>query len=218
MARERPSSVRYSATAVSCREARYAFDMRRVIYHITITTDGMYADPDGGLGGFDPAEEEHRYANRLVRDAGDLVMGRVMYDVMDYWDELDLDDPDVADVEREFATFWRATPKHVVSRGTPALRANATKIEGDVVDTVRRMKQGDGPPIMFGGGAGLFALATEAGLIDEYRLLVAPMALGDGKRLVAEREEPHKLRLTNSHTFASGAVLLEYVRRDAPAS
>ena len=84
--------------------------MRRVIYHITITTDGMYADPDGGLGGFDPAEEEHRYANYLVRDAGDLVMGRVMYDVMEYWDELDLDDPNVSDVEREFATFWRATP------------------------------------------------------------------------------------------------------------
>ena len=192
--------------------------MRRVIYHITITTDGMYADPAGGLGGFDPAEEEHRYANHLVRDAGDLVMGRVMYDVMDYWDVLDLDDPNVSDVEREFATFWRATPKHVVSRGNPALRANATRLDGDVVETVRRMKEGDGPPIMFGGGAGLFATGTEAGLIDDYKLLIAPMALGDGKRLFAELEEPLKLRLTNAHTFPSGAVLLEYIRRDAPAT
>ena len=192
--------------------------MRRVIYHITITTDGMYADPAGGLGGFDPAEEEHRYANHLVRDAGDLVMGRVMYDVMDYWDVLDLDDPNVSDVEREFATFWRATPKHVVSRGNPALRANATRLDGDVVETVRRMKEGDGPPIMFGGGAGLFATGTEAGLIDDYKLLIAPMALGDGKRLFAELEEPLKLRLTDARTFPSGAVLLEYVRRDAPAS
>jgi dihydrofolate reductase len=150
-----------------------------------------------------------------VRDAGDLVMGRVMYDVMEYWDELDLDDPNVSDVEREFATFWRATPKHVVSRGDPPLRANATKLEGDVVETVRRMKQGDGPPIMFGGGAGLFATGTKTGLIDDYRLLIAPMALGDGKRLFAELDEPLKLRLTNSHTFPSGAVLVEYVRRDA---
>ena len=190
--------------------------MRRVIYHITITTDGMYADPDGGLGAFDPAEEEHRYANNLVRDAGDIVMGRVMYGVMDYWDELDVDDPGVSDVEREFATFWRETPKHVVSRGSPELRANASKLEGDVVATVRRMKEQDGPPLMLGGGAELLATATKAGLIDDYRLLIAPMALGEGKRLFAELDEPLKLRLTNSTTFPSGAVLLEYARREDP--
>lgn len=188
--------------------------MRRVIYHITITTDGMYADADGGLGGFDPAEEEHRYANYLVRDAGDLVMGRAMYDVMEYWDQLDLDDPETSEVEREFATFWRETPKHVVSRGDPPLRANARKLEGEVVDTVRRMKEGDGPPIMFGGGADLFATATKAGLIDDYRLLIAPMALGDGKQLFGALDEPLKLRLTDSTTFPSGALLLEYVRRE----
>lgn len=191
--------------------------MRRVGYYITISTDGLYTDADGGLGGFDPAEEEHRYANHLVRDAGDIVMGRVMYGVMDYWDELDLDDPSVSDIEREFATFWRETPKHVVSRGEPELRANSTKLEGDVVETVRRMKQQDGPDIMLGSGAELFATATKAGLIDDYRFLIAPMALGDGKRLFAQLEEPLMLRLTNSHTFPSGAVLLEYIRRDAEA-
>ena len=191
--------------------------MRRVGYYITISTDGLYTDADGGLGGFDPAEEEHRYANHLVRDAGDIVMGRVMYGVMDYWDELDLDDPNVSDVEREFATFWRETPKHVVSRGEPDLRANAMKLEGDVVETVRRMKEQDGPDIMLGSGAELFATATKAGLIDDYRFLIAPMALGDGKRLFAQLEEPLMLRLTNSHTFPSGAVLLEYIRRDAEA-
>jgi dihydrofolate reductase len=192
--------------------------MRRVGYYLSISTDGMYADPDGGLGGFDPAEEEHRYANYLVRDAGDIVMGRVMYGVMDYWDELDVDDPNVSDIEREFATFWRATPKHVVSRGEPDLRENATKLDGDVVEAVRRMKQQDGPDIMLGGGAELFATATKAGLIDDYRFLIAPMALGDGKRLFAGLEEPLHLRLTNSHTFPSGAVLLEYVRRDVGAA
>lgn len=190
--------------------------MRPVIYYITITADGMYAEPDGGLGYFEPTEEEHRYANQLVRESGDLVMGRVMYGIMDYWDDLDLDDPNTSDIEREFATFWRETPKHVVSRGEPALRANATKLEGDVVETVRRMKEGDGPPIMLGGGAELFATATEAGLIDEYRFLLAPMALGDGKRLFADLKEPLRLRLTGSTTFPSGGVLLEYARLEEP--
>jgi dihydrofolate reductase len=185
--------------------------MRRLIYYITISADGMYADPDGGLSGFAPAEDEHRYANRLLDAAGDVVMGRVMYDVMDYWDELDLDDPNVPDVEREFATFWRETPKHVASRGRPALRANASQIEGDVVEAVRRMKAADGADITLGCGADLFAQLTEAGLIDEYRFLVAPIALGRGKALFGSLEAPLKLRLTNTTTTSAGGVLLEYV-------
>jgi dihydrofolate reductase len=187
--------------------------MRRVIHYITISTDGMYADPEGGLGGFDPAEEEHRYANNLVRDAGDAVMGRVMYDVMDYWDDLDLDDPKTSDVEREFATFWRETPKHVASRGQPSLRSNATRIDGDVVEFVRGLREEDGPPIMLGAGADLFAELSQAGLIDEYRLLIAPMAIGGGKALFGSLKKPLQLQLTRSHTFPSGSVLLEYVRR-----
>ena len=186
--------------------------MRRVGYFITITTDGMYADPDGGLAEFEPDEALHRYANALVHDAGDAVMGRRMYDVMAYWDELDLDDPATSDVEREFATFWRETPKHVASRGTPELRESADLIDGDVIDYVRRVRDGDGPPIMLGAGADLFAELSEAGLIDDYRFAIAPMALGKGKALFASLKEPLHLRLTDQRTFPDGTVLLGYVR------
>jgi dihydrofolate reductase len=185
--------------------------VRRLGFFIILSADGMYAHPDGGLGGFDPADEEHRYANGLVDASGDIVMGRGMYDVMTFWDDLDLDDPKVRDVEREFATFWRETPKHVASRGQPALRANADLIEGDVVDAVRRMKATDGPDISLGAGADLFAELTKARLIDDYRFLIAPMALGRGKAMFGSLEAPLKLRLTNSRTFPSGSVLLEYV-------
>jgi dihydrofolate reductase len=192
--------------------------MRRLSYFITISADGMYADPDGGLGDFEPDEEGHRYSNRLLETAGDVVMGRRMYDVMDYWDDLDLDDPAVPEVEREFGTFWRETPKHVASRGQPTLRPNATKMDGDVVEAVRHMKEGDGPDIMLGAGADLFAELTEADLIDDYRFLVAPMALGRGKALFASLKEPLKLRLTGTRTFPSGDVLHEYVRADREAA
>jgi dihydrofolate reductase len=184
---------------------------RRVGFYITLTADGMYADEQGGLAYFDPGEEEHRFANNLVRDAGDMVIGRVMYGVMDYWDELDIDDPATSEVEREFATFWRETPKHVVSRGQPELRPNATKVDGDVVEAVRAMKAGDGPPIMLGAGAELFATLSKAGLIDDYRFLIAPTALGRGKAMFGSLEEPLRLRLVATRAFPSGAVLLEYV-------
>jgi dihydrofolate reductase len=184
---------------------------RRLGFYITLTADGMYANEDGGLAFFEPAEDEHRFANRLLRDAGDVVMGRVMYGVMDYWDELDLDDEATSDVEREFAMFWRETPKHVVSHGKPELRPNATHVEGDVVDAVRAMKAGDGPPIMLGAGAELFATLSGAGLIDDYRFLIAPTALGKGKALFGSLAEPLRLRLVATRAFPSGSVLLEYV-------
>jgi dihydrofolate reductase len=184
--------------------------MRRLDFYIILTADGMYADPDGGLDHYEPAEDEHRFANDLARDSGDIVMGRVMYDVMDYWDTLDLDDPAVSDVERDFAEAWRATPKHVVSRGRPPLRANAQLIEGDVVGAVRRLKEQDGPPVGLGCGADLFATLTNAGLIDTYRFLLIPTVLGQGKAMFRALDAPLRLRLTGTRTFSPGSVLLEY--------
>ena len=192
--------------------------MRRVGFYITLTADGMYADPDGGLGGFDPAEDEHRFANHLVRDAGDMVIGRGMYDVMGYWDAVDLADPATPEVEAEFARFWRDTPKHVVSRGQPTLGPNATLLEGDVVDVLRAMRNGDGPPIMLGAGTELFATLSEAGLIDDYRFLIAPLAFGQGKAMFGSLTAPLRLRHVGTRTFPSGNVLLEYVRADRAAS
>jgi dihydrofolate reductase len=99
-----------------------------------------------------------------------------------------------------------------VSRGQPTLRPNSDKVEGDVIDYVRRMKAGDGPDIGLGAGADLFAEFVRADLIDDYRFLIAPMALGQGKALFASLDEPLNLRLTGSRVFPSGSVLLEYVR------
>jgi dihydrofolate reductase len=184
---------------------------RRVSYYIILTADGMYADPEGGLAHYDPDEPEHRFANDLMRDAGVEVMGRAMYDVMRYWDGVDVDDPATADVEREFAVHWQATPKLVVSRGQPELGPNATLLEGDVVEAVRALKDGEGPDIAVGAGAELFATLTEAGLIDVYRFLVIPVALGQGKALFASLRAPLALRLIGSRAIPAGTVLLEYV-------
>jgi dihydrofolate reductase len=186
--------------------------MRRLDFYIILTADGMYADPDGGLDHYEPTEDEHRFANELLRAAGGEVMGRAMYDGMAYWDELDVDDPATPDVEREFASFWRETPKYVVSRGRPTLRANATLVEGDIVEAVRRLRATDGPDLQLGCGADLLATLTEAGLIDTYRTLIIPTVLGQGRAMWASLHEPLQLRLTGTRTFDSGSVLLEYER------
>ena len=184
--------------------------MRSIEYYVILTADGMYADSEGGLDHYDPADDEHRYANGLLREAGVEIMGRTMYGVMRYWDALDLDDPATPEVGAEFARFWRETPKLVVSRGDPELGPNATRLEGDVVEVVRALKATDGPPIAVGAGADLFATLAEAGLIDRYRWLVIPKAIGRGKSLFGSLTRPLDLRLVGTRTFDSGAVLLEY--------
>ena len=186
--------------------------MRRLNFYIIVTTDGMYADPEGGLDHYEPAEDEHRYANELLRDSAGEVIGRGMYDVMTYWDDLDVDDPATPEVAREFAQYWRETPKHVVTRGKPALRENATILEGDVVDAVRRLKAQDGPDLGLGCGADLFATLSEAGLIDTYRFLVTTSAIGKGKALFGSLKRPLRMRLIGTRTFSSGSVLHEYER------
>ena len=189
--------------------------MRRLLYYVILTADGLYADPDDGLDHYEPAEDEHRYANEMLRDGAGEIMGRRMYDVMAYWDELDVADPATPEVEREFAQYWRSTPKYVVSRGQPALRSNATLLTGDVAEAVRRLKAADGPDLLLGCGADLFAELTAEGLIDEYRFLVIPRALGQGKALFTSLRSPLRLRLTGTRTFSAGSVLLTYVPEGA---
>lgn len=186
--------------------------MRRLDFYIILTADGLYSDPEGGLGHYEPKEDEHRYANDLLLDSGAEIMGRKMYDVMDYWDELDVADPATSEVEREFAQRWRDTPKYVISRGQPTLRANATLLEGDVIEAIRALKATDGPDLGLGCGADLLALLSAAGLVDRYRLLITPTVLGQGKAIFASFQDPLPLRLVGTRTFDAGSVLLEYER------
>ncbi len=65
-----------------------------------------------------------------------------------------------------------------------------------------------------GAGADLFATLAEAGLIDRYRWLVIPKAIGRGKSLFSSLTQPLDLRLVGTRTFDSGAVLLEYEPAD----
>lgn len=185
--------------------------MRRLVFYIIVTADGMYADEHGGLDHYDPAEDEHRYAEDLTRGYGDIVMGRVMYtDFMGYWDTLDVADPVVSPIERDFALAWRGVPKHIASRGSPELGPNAQLLGPDTIEAIRRLKEGDGPDIGLGCGAELLATLTEAGLIDVYQVLVIPKAIGRGKALWSGLDTPLPLRLVGTRTFSSGSVLLEY--------
>jgi dihydrofolate reductase len=186
--------------------------MRRLIYAINTSIDGVcdhtkVPPPDNEVGD---------YYTRLVRDSGVFVYGRVTYQLMvPYW-------PDIAKNrsgdkwDLEFAEAFESVSKVVVfSRSLARAEEARTRIvRGNLKDEVLKLKEEPGKDILV-GGVSIPAQLTELGLIDEYRILVNPAVVGEGKRLFDDVNLPQRLqlKLVDSRTFKSGCVLLSYMKQ-----
>jgi dihydrofolate reductase len=130
---------------------------------------------------------------------------------MRYW-ETAAEDPSLADHMLEFAAVWNATPKVVCSRTLESVGPNATLLKEGAAEEVTRLKREPGKDL-FVGGAGLASALIERDLVDEYRLLVCPVILGDGTPYFPPLEERLDLELVETRTFGSPVVYLRYGRR-----
>jgi dihydrofolate reductase len=154
---------------------------------------------------FRPSPALFRHFIEQVRDQTGSVYGRVMYEIMRYWDE---DLPEWDAEEREFAAAWRNQPKWVVSRSLKAVGPNATLVADDIEATVRGLKDRlDGEIDV--AGPNLARSLTDLGLIDEYRLYMHPVVLGGGTPFFAGPRPP--LRLVASDRVDEDVVRLTYV-------
>jgi dihydrofolate reductase len=111
-----------------------------------------------------------------------------------------------------FVDVMNAMPKYVVSTTLPDATAwrNSTLISGDVVEAVRALKVQPGKDIYVDGSSVLVHTLARHDLVDEYSLLVYPVALGGGKKLFPDDLRVN-LRLVESRPFPSGVVLMRYV-------
>ena len=117
--------------------------------------------------------------------------------------------PDATPYMREFAQAWNATPKFVFSRTLEHAEHGARIVRGDVGEElakVRREFDGD----LEVGGANLAAQFIERGLVDEYRLMIHPVAIGGGTPFWPAGQR-RSVRETGSRTFSNGCRLLTYV-------
>ncbi|MFL6133718.1 MAG: dihydrofolate reductase family protein [Nocardioidaceae bacterium] len=133
----------------------------------------------------------------------DLVLGRRTYDIFAaYW-------PDAPD-EAGGKPLNDAT-KYVASRGRPTLQwAKSVHIEGEVVEGVAALKDGEGPELQVHGSGDLIQTLMRHDLVDEYRLWVFPVVVGSGKRLFADGAVPAGLRLVDSVVSTTGVVIGTY--------
>jgi dihydrofolate reductase len=104
-----------------------------------------------------------------------------------------------------------AATKLVVSRKPVDLAwSNAQQLTGDLPQAVTELKAGTGKDIAILGSGSLVGQLTDQRLIDEYRLTLNPVILGEGMALFKDMQQRRKLRLIRTRQFTSGTILLRY--------
>jgi dihydrofolate reductase len=188
--------------------------MRKLVYSTSLSLDGYIDSAIGDPGWVVPDEELHRHFNDVEREIDTLLYGRRMYELMaGYWPTAD-QDPSAPGPIVEYARIWKPLPKVVFSSTLERVDWNSRLSRGDAVAEVARLKAQPGGGSLGVGGLHLASALASAGLIDDYRLYYVPIFLGSGTAAFSQIQNRVRLRPVESHTFASGTVLL----RCAPVS
>jgi dihydrofolate reductase len=178
--------------------------MRKIIVFNMVSVDGFFAGDDGDISWHNTDEEFNEFAIEQLEEAGGIIFGRVTYDMMaSYWPTPGpvKDDPIVANK-------MNSLPKIVFSRSLEKADWNNTKLLHEIdVEEIKKLKQESDKNLYIFGSGTIAQEFTKLGLIDEYRLLVNPIALGSGKSLFKDKL---KLKLFKTREFKNGNVLLCY--------
>jgi dihydrofolate reductase len=185
--------------------------MAKLIYFTPASLDGYIADETGNPDWATPDEEAFAFINDLERPIGTYLYGRKMYETMAIWDTPDRI-PGPTPAMLDFARIWQAADKIVYSRSLATVSTPKTRLEREFdPQAVRDLKAQLAHDVSVGGPT-LAAHAIRSGLVDEYQLLVVPVLLGGGKRVLPSNVRV-QLDLLDKRRFANGMVYLRYHRR-----
>jgi dihydrofolate reductase len=181
--------------------------VRKLYSFMVVTLDGFYEGPNGEFDWPNVDEEFNEFGIEQLHDTDLLVFGRVTYEGMaGYWPTpaARQDDPVVAEL-------MNTLPKVVVSTTLASADWNNTRVvAGDPAEEITKLKQEPGKGIAIFGSPSLTVSLIELGLVDELRVLVNPIVLGDGHSLFRTTRDRLRLELLQTRTFRSGNVLLTY--------
>lgn len=174
--------------------------MARLVFGMNQSLDG-YVDHTE----FAPGPTLFRHFIKEAQEQAGSVYGRHVYELMRSWD----DDQTDWDADRHaFAAAWRKQPKWVVSRSLESVGPNATLVGGNLEGEIRKLKaERDGEIEV--AGPDLAHSLTELGLIDEYRIYLHPVILGQGTPYFAGPRPP--LRLMAHDRIGEDVIRLTYV-------
>ncbi len=187
--------------------------MRKLIIFNNISLDGYFADTTGGLSwahtpSDDDDDEYKAFVEGNASGGGQLLLGRITYELMvRYWPTQEAAENDTA-----IAEGMNSMQKIVFSRTLNSLAWNNSRIvKGDIVETVRQLKElpGEKGMAILGSGSIIAQLAPTR-LIDEYQVVINPVVLGRGRTMFDGIEQSVKLNLIKSRTFNNGKIFLCY--------
>ena len=186
--------------------------MRKLVLSLGMSLDRLVARPGRyGAGGWglppeDPALKERKLA--WLRDAGLHLMGRNTYEEMaDFWPTSD----------DAYAAAMNDIPKVVFSSTLKRADWPDSRIaRGDLAEEIAELKREPAKDMIAWGGAAFAQSLTRLGLVDEYRLVLQPVALGHGLPLFKDLTAPLRLKLVDAQTYDTGAAL--HIYRPAPAA
>ena len=174
--------------------------MARLIFGMNQSLDG-YVDHTG----FAPGPVLFRHFIEEARGQTGSVYGRRIYEIMRYWDD---DQPGWSEDEHAFAAAWRHQRKWVVSRTLKSVGPNATLVEGELEDAIRKLKEEQEGEIEVAGPE-LAKTLTALDLIDEYRIYLHPVVLGQGTPYFGGPRP--RLRLVTHDRIDEDVIRLTYV-------
>jgi dihydrofolate reductase len=156
-------------------------------------------------------DEMGEYALEQLRAVDTILVGRVTYESMaNYWPKA-FTEPGSRKKDVEFAKMMNEYPKIVFSNTLKRLDWNNARLaKNDIAEEVAELKKQHGKDMIIWGGVGIVYSFIELGLIDEYRIWVSPVAIGDGIPLFSNLEDRLDLKLIKAMMFSNGVVLLEY--------
>jgi dihydrofolate reductase len=189
--------------------------MRKIIAITQVTLDGVMQSPGGPVedprNGFTHGGWAMPFLDDALKQAigdtiagdFDMLLGRRTYEIFaGYW-------PHQGD--NPIAKAFNKATKYVVTRSLDQLDwENSQHIGGDVVDEVRGLKASHGAALHIWGSSELLLTLIAAELVDEYRIWVFPLVLGEGKRLFENGVPPRGLSLVATQSTPRGVLLNTY--------
>jgi dihydrofolate reductase len=182
--------------------------MRKIFVFMNTSVDG-YVEAPGHDISWAHAADSDPFAKEHGQQVDGVLFGRRTYEMMRaFWPT-----PEAAGMAPETARFMNEKQKYVASHASfdPGWQ-NVTVLSGDVVDQVRKLKEGPGNTIAIFGSNTLCTSLVDARLIDELQIMLNPVLLGEGTPLFRGVDKWVGLQLRSAEPLPSGAVFLTYGR------
>ncbi|NQX58126.1 dihydrofolate reductase family protein [Paenibacillus qinlingensis] len=177
---------------------------RKIIVDLAVTLDGYIEGKNGEVDWcvMDPEMGFIEFLNQIDT----ILYGRKSYDL---WGEFT---PEIeqADSDQEMWSLVHSKEKYVFSKTQKSTDSKALYINEDIFEEVMKLKKKPGKDIWLYGGASLITTFINLGLVDEFRLSVHPVILGEGKPLFSDIEQRLNLKIVKTRTYSSGVVQLIY--------